>query len=81
MIPTMLALGLVLGWWWRTALVVAAVIWPIMLVLSGAVLLTTDGLAPLAVGALLAVANAAVGVAVIQGVRWLVRRAHPQPTA
>jgi uncharacterized membrane-anchored protein len=89
MIPTMLALGLVLGWWWRTALVAAAVVWPALLVISGAVPLSADGLPALLGGALLAVANAAVGVAVVQGLKWLIHRlarrahgqAHPRPTA
>lgn len=88
MIPTMIALGLVLGWWWRTALVAAAVVWPTLLVASGVVPLSVEGLPTLAGGALFGVANAALGVAVVQGVGWAVRvvrraraRAHPQPTA
>jgi hypothetical protein len=31
----MILLGLMLGWWWRTALVAAAALWPVLLWRSG----------------------------------------------
>lgn len=70
MIPTMIVLGLVLGRWWWAALLAAAVLWPAMLVLGGAMTLESG----LLVGALYGVANAAVGVVVHQGVLAVVRR-------
>lgn len=71
MIPTMIFFGLVFGRWWRYALPLAAVVWCVALVSDGAM-----GLEPELFGAaLLASANAAVGVAVHQlalhAVRWL----------
>lgn len=78
MIPTMIVFGLVFGRWWRSALVLSAVIW--------AALLVADGVMGFELGllgaALLAAANAAIGVLVHQGVlrayRWL-RRPPPRP--
>ncbi|MCV2396258.1 hypothetical protein OEB99_18260 [Actinotalea sp. M2MS4P-6] len=75
MIPTMIAFGLVLGRWWRLTLPLAAVVWVTVLVADGVM-----GLEPGLIGAaLLAVANAGLGVLVHQGVlqsyRWLRRRA------
>ncbi len=62
-IPTMILLGLVLGRWWRIALVTAAFGWPLLLVVD-TVELTTTGLVE---AAALAVANAGVGVLAHQG--------------
>lgn len=61
MIPTMIVLGLVLGRWWRAALVAALIGWPTLL-------LATDIIVPnqIPAAALLALLNAAVGVAVAQ---------------
>ena len=61
MIPTMILLGLVLGRWWWAALVAALIGWPTLL-------LVTDIIGPseIPVAALLALLNAAVGVAVAQ---------------
>jgi hypothetical protein len=68
-IPVLIALGLVLGRWWRTALAVGVIAW----VATG---LATDvfGWASVPAAAGLALANTAVGVLVHQGVlralRW-----------
>jgi hypothetical protein len=57
-IPTMIVFGVVLGRWWRFALIAAVVGWPLLIVAAG-IELTTSLLAyAAAVGA----ANAAVGV-------------------
>ena len=73
MIPTMILLGLVLGRWWKSALAVAAVVWP-------ALLLATDviDLSQVIGTALFGLANAAVGVCIHQGAWWLVRRSGSQ---
>jgi hypothetical protein len=55
-IPTMIVFGVVLGRWWRFALVAAAVVWPLLV--AGQVGLKVG----LASAAALGVANAAVGV-------------------
>lgn len=68
MIPTMILLGLVIGYWWKLALPVAAVIWPILLLASDTI---TTSQIPAA--ALLGLVNAAVGVALVQGVLVAVR--------
>ncbi len=62
MIPTMILFGLVLGRWWRTALLVAAVIWPIMVVPDDAI-----GATAIPGAALLGLLNAALGVLIVQG--------------
>jgi hypothetical protein len=61
MIPTMILLGLVLGRWWKVALVAAAIGWPVLLLATG-----TDAPADLVTGAALGVANACVGVLAVQ---------------
>ncbi|HEU4811125.1 MAG TPA: hypothetical protein VFT00_03195 [Nocardioides sp.] len=61
MIPTMILLGLVLGRWWKVALVTAAIGWPLLLLANG-----TDAPADLVSGAALGVANACVGVLAVQ---------------
>ncbi|MDO8107642.1 hypothetical protein Q6348_10585 [Isoptericola sp. b441] len=70
----MIVLGLVFGRWWRSALVLAAVIWDVLLVADGVMGFELGLLG----AALLAAANAAIGVLVHQGVlqayRWLRRR-------
>ena len=76
MIPTMIFFGLVFGRWWRTTLIAAAIGWPVMLVISGVVqgpLIEQAG--TLMAGALLALANAAVGVAVHQALLFAARAA------
>jgi hypothetical protein len=69
-IPTVIVWGLILGRWWRATLIGSAVVWPGILVVGG-IVDTGPGLLG---AALLAVANASLGVAVHQGVLWLVRR-------
>lgn len=71
MIPTMILLGLVVGYWWKFALPAAAVIWPILLLATGTI---TPSQIP--ASALLGLVNAAVGVAVVQSVVFTVRRAR-----
>ncbi len=77
MILWMLALGLLAGRWWKATLVLAAVVWPMLLVLTGVVpedgTWSGDDAGVLAGGAVLAVANAALGVAVHQVLRWVLR--------
>jgi hypothetical protein len=62
MIPTMIVVGLVLGRWWWLALAVAGVGWPAVLWSQGII---DSG--QVAGAALLAVANAAVGVLIVKG--------------
>lgn len=63
MIPTMILLGLVLGRWPLVAIVIAALGWPMLLVVTDVVAFD----AGLLEAAALAAANAAVGVLVHQG--------------
>lgn len=66
MIPVLLFLGVVLGRWWRTALVASAIGWP-------AVLLATDvmDLEPVLLAAsALAVVNVGVGLLLHHAVAW-----------
>ncbi len=74
MIPVLLVLGLALGRWWKTALVLGTVAWPVALLATG----TIDASQLLAT-ALLAFINTGVGVAIHQGVLRLVRRIRKQP--
>ena len=70
MIPILILFGLVFGRWWRSALAVAAVGWPALLLATNVL-----GVEPrLLTSAVLAVANTGVGVLIHQGVRWLLRR-------
>ena len=75
MILTMIVFGLVLGRWWKTTLIAAAIVWPVML-LEGGVLVGTpaEQAGTLAAGGLLGAVNAAVGVAVHQAIRFVVRK-------
>ena len=79
MIPSLIVLGLVLGRWWRLALLVGAVGWPVLLGLMGLL----ESPTAVVVSSALAVANTGLGVLVHQGVlhayRHLARR--PEPTA
>jgi hypothetical protein len=68
-IPTLILLGLVFGHWWKTALAVAAVGWPLLLIATG---VDIDP-ATLPAAAALAVANAAIGILVHQALWLLVR--------
>lgn len=58
MIPTMILLGLILGRWWWLALGVASIGWPLILLTTNVVGFDYDLIA----GAVLAAANAGVGV-------------------
>jgi hypothetical protein len=59
MIPTMILFGLVLGRWWKVTVPLAAVTWPLLLVMSDIDLDRSE----MATVAILGVANAAVGAA------------------
>lgn len=72
MIPTMILLGLVFGRWWRPALATAAVGWPLLLVATNVSDVAESGI--LAGAALLAVANAGVGVLAHQACLRMYRR-------
>jgi hypothetical protein len=74
-IPTMILLGLVTGYWWKLALPAAAVIWPILLLASDTI---TASQIPAA--ALLGLINAAVGAALVQGVLVGVRAIGHRPS-
>ena len=74
MIPTMILFGLCFGRWWRTAVVAAAVVWPLILLASDVMGLEW-GL--LSAGAL-AVANTLVGVLAHQAVLWAVSRVRAE---
>ncbi|MEA4944277.1 MAG: hypothetical protein VB080_07550 [Propionicimonas sp.] len=83
MIPIMIVFGLALGRWWKTALITAAIGWPLLLLtsvpLEGSL---ADQVGTLLSAGLLGAANAAVGVAVHQGVLFAVRsvrRHRPSP--
>ena len=86
MILWMIALGVVLGRWPWAAVVTAAVVWPIALISGGVLGPDVDPWSTLALGSLLAVLNAGVGVLVHQAVLWSyrglrrwIRRPHVQP--
>lgn len=74
MIPVLVVAGLVLGRWWRSALVAAAVVWPALLLADGTLAFGWGLLG----AAALAVANTLVGALVHQGALWAVRRVRPQ---
>lgn len=76
MIPTMILFGLLLGRWWKLALLVGTSGWTVLLWSQG--LLST----PMEVvgAAALALANTAVGVLVHQLLLTLVRRVRRHPT-
>lgn len=75
MIPTMIIFGLLTGRWWRSALVAAAVLWPLLLVISG---VSDHAPGPFALvltqASILTVANTGVGVAIHQVLLYLVRK-------
>jgi hypothetical protein len=76
MIPSLIAFGLVFGYWWKSTLAVAAIGWPIVLFASG---IYSNGVGlpnPLvfaAGSAAIALANAGVGVALNRGGAALLR--------
>ncbi len=64
MIPTLILIGAVFGRWWRVTLLVSAVGWPVLLVVTGAM---SPG--PALVGATgVAVLNTGAGVLLHQGI-------------
>jgi hypothetical protein len=78
MIIPMIVFGLVVGWWWRVALIAGAVIWPLMLWQAGLyddLEYVSGGAVGLTLGAaFLGAANTGVGVAIDQAVLAVVRR-------
>ncbi len=72
MVPTMIVFGLVLGRWWRSAILFGTAFW--MVVVAAVTGASTAGAlgAAAAVGAI----NATAGAAAHQGGLWLVRRAR-----
>lgn len=74
MIPTMIVYGLVVGRWWKTALLTATLGWPTLLLIQGP-LQSGPGFLTWSVllAAFLGLANAAVGVGVHQGILALIR--------
>ncbi|MEV6690844.1 hypothetical protein AB0M35_05130 [Micromonospora sp. NPDC051196] len=70
MIPALIVFGLLFGRWWRSALIVAALGWPVLLVVDGVQQVGPGLLA----AAGLAVLNTAAGVLIHQGVLLLIRR-------
>lgn len=75
MIPTMILIGLVLGRWWKTAIVLGAAVWPVILFLDGVLTTLVQVIPAAAFGA----ANTAVGVAVHQVGLLLVRAVRSTP--
>jgi hypothetical protein len=71
-IPVLILFGLVVGRWWRTALVVGALGWAALLLTNGVI-----GLADVPGAMLFGLANTAVGVGIHQGLLHLVRRVAP----
>lgn len=69
MIPTMILFGLVLGYWWRTALIASAIVWPLLLLTTNTHIAGSE----LVPSSLLAIANTAVGVLVVQAIRRSIR--------
>lgn len=66
MIPVLLFLGAVLGRWWRATLIVAAVGWPAMLLVTDVMHLELDLLG----AAALAVGNVGVGLLLHHAIAW-----------
>jgi hypothetical protein len=69
-IPTLIVAGVILGRWWRLALVAAAIAWPLALAATDVMELDWGLLG----AAALAVVNTLVGVLVHQAIAWGVRR-------
>lgn len=77
MIPSLILLGLVLGRWWRLAVVAAAVSWPVLLVAADVMTVQIE----LVAAAGLAAANTGVGALVHHGVAWVFRRLRARHAA
>ena len=69
MIPTLLLVGLVFGRWWRIAVPVAVLGWPVLLIATGVV----HGLPFALVAGAFAAANVLVGVLANFAIRLFVR--------
>ncbi len=76
MIPTVIVLGLILGRWPKFALTVAAVGWPVLLLVAGPLELSADFVGQAILAALLASANAGVGILAHQTLLWSVHLVH-----
>ncbi len=77
MIPTLIMVGALFGRWWRVTLLVSAVGWPVLLVVTGAM---SPG--PVLAGAAgLAVLNTGAGVLLHQGIRHGGRKLRHAKTA
>ena len=72
MIPTMILFGLLLGRWWKVALVVGASAWPTLLSARGVIAAPPEIVGAAALG----LVNTAVGVMAHQLVLALLRRAR-----
>ena len=70
MIPVLILFGLLLGRWWWSSLVAAALGWPVLLVATDVM----DVGVGLLGAAVLAVANTGAGVLLHQGTRLAIRR-------
>ena len=80
MIPTLVLLGVIFGRWWQPVLATAAVGWPLLLVATNVIDVAESGI--LVGAALLAVANASVGVLAHQACLRVYRRLrHRNPSA
>jgi hypothetical protein len=77
MVPTMILFGLVLGRWWRSALLLGALIWPALLLVDGVYGVEAGLLGAAAIG----VTSTALGVALRQAVLAVIRRAKGLQTA
>jgi hypothetical protein len=81
-IPTMIVFGLVFGRWWKLALIVGTVFWPLLLMWDGVYVQSSDpdvtmtgGWLGLTMGAaFLGFLNTGIGVSLHQGVLALLRR-------
>jgi hypothetical protein len=71
-IPTLIVFGLVFGRWWRSCLIVAAIGWPVVLVLGDVMGFEWTLLG----AAALAAVNTLVGVLAHQGILRVVRHLH-----
>lgn len=73
MIPTVIVLGFILGRWPKSALAVAAVGWPVLLLVTGPLEPSADFLGQAILAAFLASANAGAGILAHQALLWSVR--------
>lgn len=79
MISTMIVFGAALGRWWKSALILAAIVWPIILLWDGALQRVPNShplLARVSYAALFGVVNAAIGVGLHQLVLHLIRKSR-----